>query len=207
MKRRMIMITAIALMLLLCACTQVQNNETNTSVTDTTKAQNNETSVSVTDTTNWRELYEERSTSVVVEELKEHFAKNREELEQIALAMFQDDREYPYELLVKRGVLHPRSTDGKIDFSKTIESEAADLVAKYYEKGFSVRQDIFMDHSYTYVDYDVCAFCYDAYLEADGVLTEVRLLYSETEIPEGTVSPEFIILDEHWQIYIIFYPY
>ncbi len=192
MKQRIIIIAVTVFMLLFCACAQVQNNET---------------SVSVTDTANWRENYVERSTKVVVEELKEHFVQNREELEQIALAMFHDEREYPYGVLAKRGVLHPMTADGEIEFAKTIESETADLIAKYYEKGFSVCQDIFIDHYKTYVDYDVCVFCYDAYLEADGALTEVRLLYSETEIPEGTVSPEFIILDEHWQIYMIFYPY
>ena len=115
--------------------------------------------------------------------LKAHFEENREELEKIALAMFRDSKEYPYGLYAKMGNLYTGNPSNmeEIDFANPIESETADLVAAYFAKGFSETQDIYIDRDLYFVRQDVCIFSYDAFLEDDGVLTQVNLMYYEEE--------------------------
>ena len=179
----------------LCACNTTKN------------IANSESILSWHSTEDWRANYETRSTDAVVAELKEHFEENREEIERIALAMFQDYRECSYGFHAKREKLYTRTSDGDIDFSKPIKSETADLIAKYYAKGFSDSQAIFIDNSYCYTDADVCEFCYDAFLADNGLLTELRLLYCEEDNATRYPYYDYIILDNHWQICVIAYAY
>ena len=158
--------------------------------------------------TSWQDNYEVRDTNTVVAELKAHFEENREELEKLALAMFRDSKEYPHGLCAKMGSLYTRNPSNmEIDFANPIESETADLVAAYFAKGFSETQDIYIDRDLYFVRQDVCIFSYDAFLEDDGVLTEVNLMYYEEEDILTFPPAQFIDLDDHWMICIIAYPY
>ena len=163
----------------------------------------------------WRDRYEVRDTATVVAELKEHFAENREELEQIALAMFRDTEnteKYPYGLFGSWGKLYTWDSSMDVDFSNPLESETADLIAAYYAKGFSEAQHIYIDKDLYYVRQEVCVFSYNAFLEDDGVLTKVNLLYCEEEKleeekPFGFPPVQIISLDDHWSICVVDYPY
>ena len=202
--KKLIIVAYIMIALFLNACKHVDDVPahipSNTEDTETITATEAETS--------WQDNYEVRDTNTVVAELKEHFVENREELDKIALAMFRDSKEHPYGLCAKMGRLYTvNPSDMELDFANPIESETADLVAAYFAKGFSETQDIYIDRDLYFVRQDVCMFCYDAFLEDDGVLTEVNLMYYEEEDILTFPPAQFIDLDDHWMICVIAYPY
>ena len=178
MKKHIIVAIISLTVLLMNACTETNNIPS--SVSNTTEV--TETVSTTLEETSWQDNYEVRDTNTVVAELKEHFVENREELDKIALAMFRDSKEHPYGLCAKMGRLYTvNPSDMELDFANPIESETADLVAAYFAKGFSETQDIYIDRDLYFVRQDVCIFSYDAFLEDDGVLTEVNLMYYEEE--------------------------
>ena len=204
MKKHIIVAIISLTVLLMNACTETNNIPP--SVSNTTEV--TETVSTTSEETSWQDNYEVRDTNTVVAELKEHFVENREELDKIALAMFRDSKEFPYGLCAKMGRLYSvNPSNMELDFANPIESETADLVAAYYAKGFSKTQDIYIDKDLYFVRQDVCIFSYDSFLEHDGVLTSVNLLYYEEEKLFGFPPAQFIDLDDHWSIYIIAYPY
>ena len=201
MKRQIMIVYIIITVLLMSACKQMVDIDNPSSV---------ETVSSIATETSWRDRFEVRDTATVVAELKDHFTENRDELEQIAQAMFRDDRnteEYPFGLYGSYGKLYARNSTGEIDFSNPIESETADLIATYYAKGFSKTLHIHIGKNLYYVKEDVCIFSYAGFLEDDGVLTNVNLVYYEGDDITTYQPAQFIDLDDHWKICIYAYAY
>ena len=203
MKQVILILFSVFFVFCLCACRQGVETSLMTPSIEEEESKIEQTTAA------WRARFEVRDTDEEVRKLQKHFTENREILEKIALGMYKEQRESVLTLCARKGKIYAQDSNSVgFDYSKPIDSETGDLIADYYAQGYSKNQDIFICEEPLFLNnYNVCVFSYDSFLENDGVLTDVMLLYCEEESPEEFYYNEYVTLNDHWIICVEDFPF